>query len=670
MNGQMNHLALYTEGNIIGGTFSGDVVAFDGVTGEQVWNFNPGGYWNFWGAWPAAAYGIYYQLNFDANLYAINATNGNVIWKYKCPGMFYPSGPTVADGKVYVTTGSAEYRDVATGVRGVDESVCLDAFTGEVIYRVEIDNAFNQFQSAYGNIYFALAQGNQAPSTFHGHSGFTPGEVWCITGKPRNWAMYGATPNNSFRGAGPQKLHLKWKVTTGGPVTASPTIADGVVYIGSFDHKIYAFDAYTGAKKWEFETGYQVKSSVAVIVDRVFTGIDDGNAYCLNAVTGTQIWKTPVTDKTTYLNLNFVPQTRSSPKVVNGKVYVGSIDNNFYILSASNGQILKKFNSGGQILCSPAVVDGAVYFYSNKPGANATYYKINADTAAVIWQFDLPYLRTGGSRLVGPGGGDIASAPVVVDGAIYQAWDGGSADPDAGGLYKINATTGAIMWNAKTYWTRDTISPLAPMIYYEGVSRYVSTLAANATDPEGIVISWRNRNLIVQNATYERQAVVLCNDRFYNVIGLNATDGTQLWKTYVGRETNGFSLSDPGNLYATCEAKVIFNIDVHSEHSGEKLSYVEPPALIWCTPALYDGMLYVGSLDYSVQCYGEQNLEITPSDSPSPEPSLAQPIEPEPAEPTQAAETPFITAEVAVIAAVAVASVIGIVAFWALRKRK
>ena len=50
-----------------------------------------------------------------------------------------------------------------------------------------------------------------------------------------------------------------------------------------------------------------------------------------------------------------------------------------------------------------------------------------------------------------------------------------------------------------------------------------------------------------------------------------------------------------------------------------------------------------------------------------PAPSAAGPIEPEPTEP---AEAPFITTEIAIIIAVVIIAVIGIVAFWALRKRK
>jgi cell division septation protein DedD len=43
---------------------------------------------------------------------------------------------------------------------------------------------------------------------------------------------------------------------------------------------------------------------------------------------------------------------------------------------------------------------------------------------------------------------------------------------------------------------------------------------------------------------------------------------------------------------------------------------------------------------------------------------------PEPTEPTQAVELPLITTEIGILAAVTVACIIGIVAFWALRKRK
>jgi hypothetical protein len=64
----------------------------------------------------------------------------------------------------------------------------------------------------------------------------------------------------------------------------------------------------------------------------------------------------------------------------------------------------------------------------------------------------------------------------------------------------------------------------------------------------------------------------------------------------------------------------------------------------------------------------EPTEEPTAPEEPTEEPTAPEePTEPEPTEP---AEAPFITTEVAIIAAVVIVAVIGIVAYWALRKRK
>ena len=69
--------------------------------------------------------------------------------------------------------------------------------------------------------------------------------------------------------------------------------------------------------------------------------------------------------------------------------------------------------------------------------------------------------------------------------------------------------------------------------------------------------------------------------------------------------------------------------------------------------------------------------EPTTPEPTEPEPTTPEPTEPEPTtpeptepEPTEATEAPFITTEIAIIAAVAIIAVVGIVAFWALKKRK
>ena len=66
--------------------------------------------------------------------------------------------------------------------------------------------------------------------------------------------------------------HPKWMYPTGGFVASSPTVSDGVVYVGSCDQKLYALDAKTGAKKWTYSTGGNVFGSPAVSDGLVYVG--------------------------------------------------------------------------------------------------------------------------------------------------------------------------------------------------------------------------------------------------------------------------------------------------------------------------------------------------------------------------------------------------------------
>ena len=63
-----------------------------------------------------------------------------------------------------------------------------------------------------------------------------------------------------FSGVSPDKsitppLELLWKFKTGGPLHASPVIANGILYIGSTDGKLYALDAKQWGIRWVFDAG-------------------------------------------------------------------------------------------------------------------------------------------------------------------------------------------------------------------------------------------------------------------------------------------------------------------------------------------------------------------------------------------------------------------------------
>src|SRR5439155_13546852 len=78
-----------------------------------------------------------------------------------------------------------------------------------------------------------------------------------------------------------------WVFATGGRVLSSPTVADGVVYVGSEDHQLYAVDADTGSLRWSEATGGSITASPAVSGGVVYGGSQAGERHAFVTVYGT-----------------------------------------------------------------------------------------------------------------------------------------------------------------------------------------------------------------------------------------------------------------------------------------------------------------------------------------------------------------------------------------------
>ena len=127
-------------------------------------------------------------------------------------------------------------------------------------------------------------------------------------------------------------------------------MANGVVYVGSDDHNVYALNASTGAKLWSYTTGALVSSSPAVANGVVYVGSWDRNVYALNASTGAKLWS--------YTTGELVD---SSPAVANGVVYVGSYDHNVYALNANTGALLWSYATGSDGILARGGEWGGLY---------------------------------------------------------------------------------------------------------------------------------------------------------------------------------------------------------------------------------------------------------------------------------------------------------------------
>ena len=60
---------------------------------------------------------------------------------------------------------------------------------------------------------------------------------------------------------------------------SSPAVANGMVYVGSDETKVYALTASAGTLLWSYTTGGGVYTSPSVANGLVYVGSDDGNVY-------------------------------------------------------------------------------------------------------------------------------------------------------------------------------------------------------------------------------------------------------------------------------------------------------------------------------------------------------------------------------------------------------
>ncbi len=216
---------------------------------------------------------------------------------------------------------------------------------------------------------------------------------------------------------------LKWSYTTGGPIISSPAIgADGTIYVGSEDYRLYAVNP-NGTLKWAYAVGGPITSSPAIGADgTIYVVSDDGNLYAFTT-NGWPKWSYDTGNTTSGTAVT------SSPAIgADGTIYVGSLDSNLYAVNP-NGTLKWAYATGDGIISSPAIgADGAIYVGSGVAGTDTRLYAINS-LGSLRWSF-----ATGNS---------ITSSPSIgADGTIYVGSQGFN-------LWAVNSD-GSLKWSYVT----------------------------------------------------------------------------------------------------------------------------------------------------------------------------------------------------------------------------
>lgn len=294
---------------------------------------------------PTAYRDLVFISSYDTNVWALNADDGEGVWKFP-------------------TTG------------GISVSPVIDEEHGFVMVGSE-DNTFYAVEFKSGRINWTYSTNGKIRSTArvaHGHVffGSDDGKIYAIVAQNGRylWEYDMGSPvrtqpwvTNDIVICGCEEGELvalelsgekKWSLRAKRAITSSPYVdLEGICYVGSFDGFLYAIQAESGYRMWRYRTGRPIVSSPTVDGNLVFFGVTDGLFYAVNTQTGKEKWKFSAE----------APIVGGA--IVHGEsVYFGDSKGNFYCLGKSNGKEKWRFKTESGITSTPLIAHDKIYVTS------------------------------------------------------------------------------------------------------------------------------------------------------------------------------------------------------------------------------------------------------------------------------------------------------------------
>jgi outer membrane protein assembly factor BamB len=253
------------------------------------------------------------------------------------------------------------------------------------------------------------------------------------------WPQAGGNPAH-FMGhlAASDRLTEAWSVSIGAgggyrrKIMAQPVLADGIIYVMDSKAVVSAFDIARGSRVWRTDSKDEDDDSTNVGGGLT---LDQGTLYAVNglaelvaldAAKGTVRWRS-----------RFGAPTRSAPTVVEGRLFVTTIEDRLLALAADDGRQLwshQAANPTTSILGRPApAYSTGLVVGGFGSGELAT---MRADSGSVVWTDTLATAIRSGSLA------DFAAIrglPVIGDGRVYAMSLGGLT-------VAIDLPTGRRLW--------------------------------------------------------------------------------------------------------------------------------------------------------------------------------------------------------------------------------
>ena len=249
----------------------------------------------------------------DGQTYAFRASDGALLWQATsdCWVASIFSGKTAAPlvdhGVVYSGSAALEARDGqkssgqiiwATHVGG--RSFAPQALAGGVLYANDADSIL------------ALGADNGGVRWKYTMAGAIPGDRLAVAGGRVYIGKHG--PGNALHALDAATGALLW--TSALAAASNPTVANGIVYLGSWGNTLYALQASDGTICWRYTAPVSISTTTTIADGVAYVNLD--GAYAFDATTGVLFW---------HRSLGAGQNVWFSPQAVAGNVvYLGRTD--------------------------------------------------------------------------------------------------------------------------------------------------------------------------------------------------------------------------------------------------------------------------------------------------------------------------------------------------------
>ena len=302
-----------SHGRIYVGSWDRNIYCLTMDSGTLLWNYST---MSEITSSPAVVNGKVYVGSQDTYLYCLDGINGSFLWKFKT-GFIIDTSPTVVDDWVFF--GSSD-----------GSLYCLSTQDGTLIWEYETNSAFVSSPAVFNEkVYVGMVNGDIICLNKN-----TGGLLWTFTITSGIYSSPAIDEGNIYFGGNDYYVYcldanngsFLWNYNAQSEVHSSPAIAYGLLYIGTSDGRMLCLDKETGEFVWSYVINGSVESSPGVADGKVYFVTDPccgftSYVFCLNAYTGALVWS---------YNLNTQHQTKSSPALAAGKVFVGSGDGTVY----------------------------------------------------------------------------------------------------------------------------------------------------------------------------------------------------------------------------------------------------------------------------------------------------------------------------------------------------